>query len=527
MGFFLQRHFIESIAENHSDSNIDFYCSNYFETANLLFNYDLFNKKIEKVEVIYFGSEENSQNSKFKIIKAGFEKLFFFIQKTLKSLLTKKPCIKKYKIGWRCYSSDFGFSNVSLRNNSFIIDNKSVNTEDLIYIVETPCINNYYENLDKTNYNYISLEKKNSYLTFFQSLFYLFKYFKYLIISCSKKNNLLYDYLSLLGNHYKWSSLLNEISFDKYVVYNDISENHIPRNVIFSNKKIESVFLTHSAHNDYVFMKDGYCKQPYHYFYSFYYYDMFISWNDVISNFYKVHPNFIKKYYSLGCLWSECVKKYALIKKTCVEHFFNSNSKVKNSKIISFCDTSFGCIVWNLGVNIITEKYLIEFLKAGYKLLEDNSNYFMIVCLKNDLSEIKNLSEKLLSAYNNLTSHPRALNIRKYNEDNPDFKISTDGITALSDLVISIPFTSTTNEALGAGKRAVFFDPTGELKNTYYNNYQNLVANGYDELKKLVDDRLNLSEKDFNKYLETVIKPNIDPYCDGNAIKRLRDLLNN
>ena len=66
----------------------------------------------------------------------------------------------------------------------------------------------------------------------------------------------------------------------------------------------------------------------------------------------------------------------------------------------------------------------------------------------------------------------------------------------------------------------------GRFRRYYYDHFPNLVAHGYDELVKLVDHWLyKVKDEEFSEYIDRYIKDEIDPYVDGCAITRFRELL--
>ena len=101
-------------------------------------------------------------------------------------------------------------------------------------------------------------------------------------------------------------------------------------------------------------------------------------------------------------------------------------------------------------------------------------------------------------------------------------------VIAQSDFRISAAYTSTTAEALGARKRAIYYDVAGyDIGDKYYfNRFPNLVAHSYEELKQLVHYWMHeVTDEEFDDFLNTYVKGEIDPYLDGKALSRLRKLL--
>jgi len=93
-----------------------------------------------------------------------------------------------------------------------------------------------------------------------------------------------------------------------------------------------------------------------------------------------------------------------------------------------------------------------------------------------------------------------------------------------ADLCISFPFTSPTIEALSVDHPAIWHDAESHYRHNVYSVYENIVTHGYDELKRAVSIHIKNRNK---KYKNPIPQdhPLIDPFRDGKAIERFRDLL--
>jgi hypothetical protein len=93
-----------------------------------------------------------------------------------------------------------------------------------------------------------------------------------------------------------------------------------------------------------------------------------------------------------------------------------------------------------------------------------------------------------------------------------------------SDLCISFPFTSPTIEALSVGHPAIWHDPQSLYRNTVYSEFENIVTHGYDELKETVLMYIKSGRKNYRNPIPEG-HPLMDPFRDGKAIERFRELL--
>jgi len=164
-----------------------------------------------------------------------------------------------------------------------------------------------------------------------------------------------------------------------------------------------------------------------------------------------------------------------------------------------------------------TYKEGLLFARSIMRLLDENDDLFVVFKEKKPRYKIKKYCPALSRVYDMLEAHPRT--------HFPSYKITPSEVSAFSDLIVSFPFTSSTVEAISAGKKAVYFDPSGMLKNSYYDKFPNFLCHGYGELENTVKEMLSQSDESHHAYLDKHIKPLIEPYLDGKAVTRMRELL--
>ncbi|MFQ5647372.1 MAG: hypothetical protein ACE5GM_10610, partial [bacterium] len=89
---------------------------------------------------------------------------------------------------------------------------------------------------------------------------------------------------------------------------------------------------------------------------------------------------------------------------------------------------------------------------------------------------------------------------------------------------VSFPLTSTTFEALSVNKPAVWHDPSGLYRDTPYGKVAGVTTHTYDELKTRVVEIKEMKPGTYkNPFPQD--SPLMDPFRDGKAIDRFRDLL--
>jgi len=236
-----------------------------------------------------------------------------------------------------------------------------------------------------------------------------------------------------------------------------------------------------------------------------------VVWNNRMTDFYKNQTRWVDKFIPTGSLWSEHVREVQVSGKNptldkAVKHWGK-----KPSRIISVFDTT-----WNNHFPPSSIQHGINFLQSLLNYINENEEVYVMFKGKglsgSSNPELQNkkyqvflqtVDRKIQQFYNILEIHPRI-----YSESS--LQSAPEEFIAAADVVVSAPFTSPTIEAIGAGKKAVFLDATGDMKGTYYTRFPNLVT------------------WDLNVGIERATKQpfdTLDPYRDGKGITRFRELI--
>ena len=250
------------------------------------------------------------------------------------------------------------------------------------------------------------------------------------------------------------------------------------------------------------------------------FYDNFISWGKKLSSFYKSHPNNIFNFIDIGCLWSEHARRIIetedfpeKIKEIRAKYKQNGGS---SKKIVGVFDTSFGA--YGEKTVPLTFYDMKCFLEGILNLADERKDLVFLVKPKNPWDYITEESPEIIPYYTKMKTKSGFYLLNDLQTPSP--------VNAICDLTISACFTTTAVEALGFGKKAIYFDATGRFKGYYYDRFPNFVAHGYKELVNLVDYWLyKIKDDEFSEYIDRHIKGELDPYADGFAITRFRELL--
>jgi len=262
-----------------------------------------------------------------------------------------------------------------------------------------------------------------------------------------------------------------------------------------------------------------------HWLWSFLFYDFYIGWNSRIVEYYKLHHQKIKNYCNVGCFWSEIIldNNATLSINSYLKKRGTELKELKEGfKVVSFFDTSF--------FDGIASKYPlkdgIKFYKDVFRLLSEDPNLFIIVKEKKPETIYSNKAFFVYSQdnreYSEILKKLRA-HVRCYVAGHNADPVS---IIKVSDLTVTHAFSSSTIEALGARKKAIFYDPMNRFRGYYYDDIPNLTAHRYEELKYLTNKLLyEITDREYGEYLNREVLNKVENYLDGRGLTRFRSLL--
>lgn len=454
---------------------------------------------------------------KIQLEVAGFVLLSTAV--SFKNLLTPRTPRKNYKFGVIIISPAHQFAN-KIRKVDFLIDEEKIKKRDVLFI--------YGKKLSRHHRLYLQEHR----LEFCDDLFYKInlKNLKTIIpIAISllvgtfrfrrrKHIFLIESALSQLVCFAIWKSFQDRYHIENLISHCDFGLQSVVRNTLLSNSDTRTWYYTDAINwvNFFISDKNKDNIPLYSHALGFLNYDHFVTWSDELISYFKLHHQDIKKYINVGCIWASHIKEIEerKIDSRLLLDVLHSHGFTDRHKLISVFDSTYS------DYTITPYEDGINFLQGIYRLLGELPDIFILFKEKKARNFIRRFSTELVIWLEKLQEHPRCyLPLRDMN---------TSEAIAFSDLTISFPFTSTTFEALSARKKAVYYDVAGEFRGTFYDNVKGLVCHSFDELLKRTKELLfEIDEPAYNKYLDEFVKIRIEPYLDGNALTRFRELLTN
>jgi len=459
--------------------------------------------------------------------------LVFAIMLKTRTSAHKKP-IKHFKYAVLIIYQPLQFRFNKSRNFDFLLDGNSIKKSNTIFISNSNLDKNLRKKLISEGYNIIDsgiascIKLTEFNLTLPEGLRLIKKFVLYgmnnMFSVFFERDYAIFYSTVLLVEYLRWNIVINNVAVSNFISFNDDSINHIGRNILLSQHSCKTWYYEHSASMEYIrALKEHEIEKHKHWLWSFLLYDYYIGWNRMVINHQKQHLQKIKEYFNIGCIWSTLILDSPV--KTLEQYLQKQNVQKKidkKYKVISFFDTSF--------VDGINSNYPlkdgVKYYNDILKLLEDMDGVFVIA--KEKKSELVYAVKKtyIYSLFNKeysdvlkkMRNHPRVY-LSGVDGDQSD-------IINVSDLVVTYAYSSCTVEALGARKRAIFYDPLGKLYNYYYSAIPDLVAHNYNELKTLVHKLVyEFSDADYHSYLDNYVAGKIEDYLDGKALFRFRELL--
>jgi len=238
----------------------------------------------------------------------------------------------------------------------------------------------------------------------------------------------------------------------------------------------------------------------------------------------KLHCQNVAQYHDVGCVFSELVREYLADpgKKALARNYFG-RELTGRERVISFFDTTFIDSVYCP----TTYDDAIRFYEDILRLLDEFADiHAMLKPSKPDhyftapdfqWSSPKK-GRKIAELREALKRHQRV----HWAGTSAD----VSAIIAASDLVVTHCLSSPTFEALGARRKAIWYESDDKHRGVLYDSIPGLIAHGYEELKERVQRLLwEVSENDYAAYLDEHIKDRVESYLDGHALTRFRRLL--
>ena len=422
----------------------------------------------------------------------------------------------QYRFGIMIISPERQFAN-KVQKVDFLLDEKHVRKEETVFISWKKLSKQHRRYMTENGLNIMDnlisdLSAKTCLAVLAKALGLLAASFRRgMRLSSLQSAKLLLVYYAI------WTSFTDRCRIDNLISYCDFGSQSIARNIILSKTGTKTWYYTDAFNFNNLFISDDNADNvpSYSSIIGLLNYDYFVSWSEELIRYFKLHKQRIGNYVDVGCLWASHISEIRNGKiRSELPDALRKRGFTENNKLVSVFDSTY--------VDYTMTPYAdgIRFLEDVYRLLEELPDIFVVYKEKKSRAYLQRYSPEMIKLLEKLEKHPRCYL--------PSRSMNSSEAIAFSDLTVSFPFTSTTFEALSARKKALYYDASGKFKGTFYDNIPGLVCHDYITLRNKVNDLLfNISDEEYNIYLDQNIKGKLENYLDEKAISRFRALLTN
>ncbi|MBF0343543.1 MAG: polysaccharide biosynthesis PFTS motif protein [Nitrospirae bacterium] len=450
----------------------------------------------------------------FRILKDYLTTITLLFGQTVMSVIlskSNKQSDKSYTCGISVISPDRQLSNVGREPNFFLHEDSYKST--IVFI---------YNNIKKIHLKKLH-DLKIDYYLFPSSIgFFSHPLFWWRLLGSSLKTKALFDNslkvasISLL-KYLHWKHVLSIIKVGNFISNNDYYYVSIVRNIALKQSGCQTWIFQDSAGWDWNYFNSDCWIKGKSYCLSYLNYDHYIVWSKHMSEFLDSHPNVMNttKYHVVGTLWSKNLSSNEIVYTSKQLQTILDQIETDSLFIISLFDTSY------LENTMPSFMEGIAFINDFIKLLDDEQDVFIMFKEKaprytHALHDPDN-GQVLFDAYEELSSHNRVLICG--NDYNVEY------LKHMSNVTISCPFTSPTNEALSINQPAIWHDALGMYRKSVWGRIGGVMTHSYEELRAFLHQLMTSPKRYINPVPEGF--PYIDPYRDGKAVDRFREILIN
>ncbi len=327
------------------------------------------------------------------------------------------------------------------------------------------------------------------------------------------------------------ANLFERVRFTHYVYMNQYGLIPRWRNVLVRRAGAQSWWLAYSNGGGFLYREAGEFAGGADFggrsrYWAYENADHFVSPCRELIEYYQQHQQRVGRYHDVGNIWSEqiLVVEKTIDRDAVREEWFGALAEGR--RVIGWYDTTF--VEAPNSPSVFAEA--IRWYQDILKLADAREDLLMVMKpSKNEayyvddgpeqLWAVPRVGRDLMAVWAALRRHPRIRFL--------DHSADSTTVIAASDLTVTFCYSSVSAEALGAGRRAIWYEPGQRWRDTFFGAEPMLVAHGFSELKRLVTTLLDMSEEEYHEYLQSRVRGLVETFVDGRGLSRLRALLSN
>ncbi|MFQ5787234.1 MAG: polysaccharide biosynthesis PFTS motif protein, partial [Thermodesulfobacteriota bacterium] len=232
-------------------------------------------------------------------------------------------------------------------------------------------------------------------------------------------------------NYFRWLKVMEVVTIKHFITHCDFGMSPVGRNLVLHKSGVQTWYFTDSANSGSMWKEETSSNGVRHPFWTYLDYDHFVTWNELLAQYYKDHPGSFEQIHVVGCLWSEHIRNKEQAKVQTSESLLRD---LGNSFILAAFDSTYsrnGVTSYDEG--LVFAKHLLQLADdyPGLHIFLKEKKDRSIHCILDPI-----LGPKLLDLYNKIDAHPRIKICSN--------QMDASELVSVSDMVVSFPFTSTT-----------------------------------------------------------------------------------
>lgn len=412
----------------------------------------------------------------------------------------------------RSYRWDWGFDRGGqrrLRNLDFVVDGRTVRADEVAVWADGPLTDEHRQGLALRGYPVLSEEQTAVGPAGFvvRVLPSLFRATALLRRLAQSERIVVEATLRLFTQRILWGEVARQVRPRALLTLNDLHPESIARTFALRRAGCLTVEYEFSSHwrTD----RDGWVPD---YVYAFSVVDAMVTWGALHSRHFRNHRGIFGELWEVGCLWSE----HARLVREDESVYARYRSLLAEERV----DPD----AWQ-GVVGVFDTSLASFFPARDMF----AFYAGVVEVARRLPRVLFLCKPKREADGLWSAAPGGADIALALADAPNLVMlpqffETAAVVGLSDLSINACYTSPAVESIGAGRPALYFDPTGLFPDSFFRRIPRFVAADVDALAALVEEQLALEGDALRADLQARFGE-LEGFFDGLAVARLRERL--
>lgn len=312
----------------------------------------------------------------------------------------------------------------------------------------------------------------------------------------------------LLSELVVWGEVARQVRPRVLLALNDIHPSGVARTLALRKAACLTVEYEFSSH--WLTDENGWVPD---YVYGFTVVDAMVSWGPLHSRHFANHRGAIGDFWELGCLWSEHA---ALVREDSKVNEFYRRA-LADACHLSLSDFEAVVAVFDTST---ASFFTYDDMAAFYAGVAELAARFPRVLF---LCKPKRPVERVFIEGAGGTAVRAALAAAGNVAVLPE-RFETAAVVGLCDLSINACFTSPAVETIGAGRPALYYDPTDLFPSSFFRQIPGFVATDADELGRRVEELLSATDAEREHDLRTRFS-DLEGHFDGLAITRLRERL--